>query len=83
MDTIQSSFHLFQRWIFGELGETKGTRMFPKMLARTKFTLSLGLIYTLVGRSKSQQAVEMEIIKESQEALKWPHLMNECRNLLK
>jgi hypothetical protein len=64
MDTIQSSFHLFQKGIFGELGETKGIGMFPKMSARTRFTLSSGLTYTLVGRSNSQQAVEMEIIKE-------------------
>ncbi len=25
----------------------------------------------------------METIKESQEALKWPHLMNECKDLFK
>lgn len=66
-----------------ELGETKGKGTFPEMLARTRFTLSSRLTYTLVVRSKNQQVVEMENMKESQKPLKWPYLMNECRDLLK
>jgi hypothetical protein len=56
MDTIQSSLHLFKRGIFGELRKSKGTRMFPGMSARTKFTLSLGLTCTPIG-CKNQQIV--------------------------
>jgi len=41
------------------------------------------LTYTPLGRGKNQQTIEMEIIKENQEALKWLHLMNECKNLFK
>jgi hypothetical protein len=40
------------------------------MLVRTRFTLSLGLTYTPLGRGKNQQVVEMENMKESQKALK-------------
>jgi hypothetical protein len=65
MDTIQSSPYLFQRGFFGELGKTKGIGTFFKMSSITRLTLSLGLTYTLVGRSKNQQAIEMEVIKES------------------
>jgi hypothetical protein len=56
---------LFQRGIFGKLGETNGTRTFLEMLVRTRFTLSLRLTYTIMGRSKNQQAIEMENMKES------------------
>jgi hypothetical protein len=65
MDAIQSSLQLFQRGIFEELRETKGTRRFPEMSARTRFTLSSRSTYTLVGKGKNQQIVEMEIIKQS------------------
>jgi hypothetical protein len=35
------------------------------MSTRTRFTLFLGLTYTLMGRGKNQQVAEMETIKES------------------
>jgi hypothetical protein len=53
------------------------------MSIRTRFTLSLGLTYTPLGRGKNQEAIEMENMKESQKALKWPYVMNECKDLLK
>jgi hypothetical protein len=57
--------------------------MFPGMSVRIRFTLSLGLTYTPLGRGKNQQEVEIENMKKNQKALKWPYLMTECRNLLK
>jgi hypothetical protein len=50
--------------IIWELRVTKGIRTFPIMLARIRLTLSLGLTCTLVGKSKNQQAIEMEIMRK-------------------
>jgi hypothetical protein len=82
-DTIPFSPHLFQREVFGDLKETKGIGSFLKMSTKTRFTLSSNLTYTPMGKSKNQQAVEMKTIIESLEALKWPDLVNECRDFFK